>query len=82
MKLEKIKNMKQKIITMPIIIITLISFIIPNYANASWFSDLFGSESNGSGNLLGDTGSAILEAICDLFLLIPNSINSGLQDFL
>ena len=81
MKLEKIKNMKQKIITMPIIIITLISFIIPNYANASWFSDLFGSESNGSGNLLGDTGNAILEAICDLFLLIPNSINSGLQDF-
>lgn len=81
MKLEKIKNMKQKIITIPIIMITLISFIIPNYANASWFSDLFGSESNGSGDLLGDTGNAILEAICDLFLLIPNSINSGLQDF-
>lgn len=81
MKLEKIKNMKQKIITIPIIMITLISFIIPNYANASWFSDLFGSESNGSGDLLGDTGNAILEAICDLFLLIPNSINSGLQVF-
>ena len=34
MKLEKIKNMKQKIITIPIIMITLISFIIPNYSHA------------------------------------------------
>lgn len=70
MKLEKIKNMKQKIITIPIIMMTLISFIIPNYANAA-----------GVGELLGDAGNAILEAICDLFLLIPNSINSGLQVF-
>ena len=70
MKLEKIKNMKQKIITIPIIMITLISFIIPNYANAA-----------GAGELLGDTGNAILEAICDIFLLIPNSINSGIQVF-
>ncbi len=41
MKQNKIYKLKQKIICIPIIIITLISFVIPNYANASIGNDIF-----------------------------------------
>ena len=67
MKLEKIKNMKQKIITIPIIMITLISFIIPNYVNAGWFSD---------------TSDNMFNSIIDLLLYIPDSVLLGMQKFL
>lgn len=67
MKLEKIKNMKQKIITIPIIMMTLISFIIPNYANASWFSDV-------SDNMF--------KSLIDLILFIPDSFLLAMQNFL
>lgn len=67
MKLEKIKNIKQKIITIPIIMMTLISFIIPNYANAGWFSD---------------TSDNMFKSLIDFTLVIPDALLLAMQNFL
>ncbi len=67
MKLEKIKNMKQKIITIPIIMMTLISFIIPNYSQAGWLSK---------------TSDNMFKSLIDLLIFIPDSIMLGAQNLL
>ncbi len=67
MKLKKLKTIKQKITIIPIIIVTILSFIIPNYAHAGWFSD---------------TSDNMFNSLIDLLLYIPDSILLGMQRFL
>ena len=67
MKLKKLKTIKQKITIIPIIIVTILSFIIPNYAHAGWFSD---------------TSDNMFKSLIDLLLYIPDSIILGAQNFL
>ncbi len=65
MKLNKFTNLKQKIIFIPIIIVTLLSFIIPNYAQAS----------------VSDTSEAIVKNLIDIITYIPDSVIWGLQNY-
>ena len=67
MKLKKLNTLKQKITIIPIIIVTILSFIIPNYAHAGWFSD---------------TSDNMFKSLIDLLLYIPDSIMLGIQNSL
>lgn len=67
MKIKKLNTIKQKIAIIPIIIVTVLSFIIPNYAHAGWFSD---------------TSDNMFKSLIDLLLYIPDSIILGIQNSL
>lgn len=69
MKLEKIKNIKQKIITIPIIMITLISFIIPNYSHAGILT-----------GFVTDKIDDLCKTLIDVMLIIPDAAMLGLQN--
>lgn len=61
---KKITNLKQKIISIPIIIVTLIGFIVPNYAHAG---------------ILDDIGEDIGTGLIQLTMIIPDAIITVLQ---
>lgn len=62
MKTKKIKNLKQKII-IPIIVLLLFNFAMPNYSKAD------------AGDVMDDIGGVLLEPICDILVAIGDAGN-------
>ena len=66
MKTKKIKNLKQKII-IPIIVLLLFNFAMPNYSKAD------------AGDVMDDIGGVLLEPICDILVAIGGKMLSIYQ---